>query len=131
MKQIFEDVLGNRRTGQEILVAVPPDLTWVHICPDLSVTIPYKAGFVAETEDNRYTNYHGASLAAFVKLGRQKGYRLVGYERPGYNAFSIRNDIGQDIFPEVSSSTCFDHPYATYATNGRRTKIADKEWIKV
>lgn len=99
--------------------------------PDLTVTIPYKADFVAEAEDLRHTNYYGASLAAFVKLGIQKGYRLVGCERLGYNAFFIRNDIGQDIFPEVSSSTCFEHPYAQYATNVRRTKIVEKKWIEV
>jgi hypothetical protein len=40
----------------------------------------------------RGTDYFGASLAAFVELGRQRGYTLVYCERTGVNAFFIADE---------------------------------------
>ena len=54
----------------------------------------------------RYTVYHGASLPAFVKLARTKGYRLIGANSIGFNAFFMRDDVGADEFPEVSAQSC-------------------------
>jgi hypothetical protein len=120
--------------------------------PDVSVTIPYKPDF--ETEHNgvsllryharrvvntflekriadRLDNYYGASLSAFVKLGKQKGYRLVGCERYGFNAFFVREGIGEEVLPKVAPSECFHHPFTKYAVEVRQPKIVDKEWIEV
>jgi len=36
--------------------------------------------------------YHGASLSAFEKVGREKGYVLVGCESHGVNAFFVKAD---------------------------------------
>ena len=58
-----------------------------------ALTIPYAPSFDLSTIGNR--GYRGASLAALVHLGRQKGYRLVATER--VNAFFVRNDLGPDI----------------------------------
>ncbi len=99
--------------------------------PELSVTIPYKPDFRAPVEDEHVINYFGASLIAFVKLAKQKGYRLVGCERYGVNAFFIRDGIGEEVLPGISASTCFDHPYTRHAMEFRRLKIASKEWIDV
>jgi hypothetical protein len=60
------------------------------IPPDRALTVPYDPGFVFESE-----NYRGASLAAMCKLGREKGYRLVGTHRFGFNAFFMRNGVGE------------------------------------
>lgn len=43
-------------------------------------------------------NYFGASLLAFVKLGRIKGYTLVGCESRGVNAFFVRDDLAKRHF---------------------------------
>ncbi|GAC1359408.1 MAG: hypothetical protein NVS2B12_29170 [Ktedonobacteraceae bacterium] len=120
--------------------------------PDVSLTIPYKPTFVTENNSlsllgyqlkkvvntfvetpiaERIDNYYGASLAAFAKLGKQKGYRLVGCERYGFNAFFVRSDIAEDILPAVPVSACFSHPYTQYAMDVRSQKIIDKEWIEV
>ena len=61
--------------------------------PERAVTVPYDADFRAEFR-GRAPDYAGASLAAFVKLGKEKGYRLVGCEPLGFNAFFVRNDVG-------------------------------------
>lgn len=39
------------------------------------------------------TNYYGASLESLHRLGREKGYRLVGTDSHGVNAFFVRNDV--------------------------------------
>ena len=54
-----------------------------------SVTIPYKEDFDAYAE-HRLGIYHGASIAALVNLGKKKGYRFVGCDSSGANAFFVK-----------------------------------------
>ena len=44
------------------------------------------------------TNYFGASLGALEKIGRKKGYNLVGCCYAGMNAFFVREDLCGDKF---------------------------------
>ncbi len=39
------------------------------------------------------TTYYGASLSSLAKLGKEKGYTLVGTNSNGVNAFFVRTDI--------------------------------------
>jgi len=71
------------------------------IPPDRALTVPYDPGFVFESPD-----YRGASLAAMCKLGREKGYRLIGSHRFGFNAFFIKDGVGEEFFPEVDVASC-------------------------
>lgn len=66
---------------------------------DSSVTIPYDKDHMFQHND-----YYGASAGAFVKLGKEKGYSLVGYV-PGLNLIFVRDDIndGKFIVHEPSS----------------------------
>jgi hypothetical protein len=48
------------------------------------------------------TTAYGASLEAFIKLGKRKGYTLVHTESNGVNAFFVRNDLAY-LFPEKES----------------------------
>jgi hypothetical protein len=73
--------------------------------PHLSVTIPYKPDF--QTDYKKEPWYQGASLTAFTKLSRDKGYRLIGLQRLGSNAVFLRADVGTELFPEVSPAECF------------------------
>jgi hypothetical protein len=59
--------------------------------PDLAITIKYDPNFTPIAESNGF--YEGASLAALDKLAKSKGYRLIGCESSGINAFFLRNDI--------------------------------------
>lgn len=72
-----------------------------------SVTVPYDPQFVCNSE-----NYRGTSLEAMCRLGKEKGYRLVGTHRFGFNAFFIKNGIGDELFPEVSASSCLSDPFS-------------------
>lgn len=44
------------------------------------------------------TAYFGASLKAFTNLATLHGYRLIGCESRGINAFFVREDVGAEIF---------------------------------
>jgi hypothetical protein len=57
-----------------------------------SVTIPYKEKFDRISEHHS-SIYFGASLAALHKLGKEKGYSLVGTNLNGNNSFFIRDDL--------------------------------------
>ncbi len=72
-----------------------------------AVTIPYDPQFRCEPGP---VPYSGASLPAFVKLLRARGYRLVGVERLGFNAVFVRDDLAQATLPEVSAEECLRGP---------------------
>jgi len=98
--------------------------------PDISVTVPYKEDFVGKYDE--FGLYYGsASLAAFVKLGKEKGYRLVGCQRYGFNAFFVRVGIGEDIFPEISAGECFNHPKTKYGIEKRLLAAKNYQWLDV
>ena len=95
-----------------------------------AVTVPYNPSFVAEFSEYG-SDYAGASLAAFVKLGKEKGYRLVGTNQIATNAFFVRNDIVHDWLPEIDVKTCFEHPRAKFGMQQRFQNIKNKKWEKV
>jgi len=61
--------------------------------PPLSLVVPYDP---ARTWNG--SNYFGASLEALVRLGREKGYRLVGCSISGANAFFVQEALAADHF---------------------------------
>lgn len=65
-----------------------------HFGPDESVAMPYNPMHAWQGDD-----YYGASAAAMVELGREKGYTLVDYT-PRSNLFFVRNDLA-DPFSAV------------------------------
>lgn len=78
--------------------------------PDVAATMSYKPDYQWAYVPGAPTRC-GASLSAFVKLGRSKGYRLVGMQRLNFNAFFVREDIGTRALPEVT-------PEQLYARHG-------------
>jgi hypothetical protein len=77
--------------------------------PDRAVTVPYDAAFDRGKFASVTRRYYGASLPAFERLGREKGYRLVLVEPRGVNAYFLRNDVGSDI-PAVEAATVHPDP---------------------
>lgn len=95
---------------------------------DEAVTVPYRADF------NRFTthpDFFGASLAAFVKLAHRKGYRLVGCNRYGFNAFFVRNDLACSRLPEVPLDSCLRHPMVRAACDTKRSAVLHLPWETV
>jgi hypothetical protein len=60
--------------------------------PDRSVTMPLDENFTRASAHYSMI-YYGASLAALVKLGAEKGYAFVGCNSNGNNAFFVREDL--------------------------------------
>jgi hypothetical protein len=70
-------------------------------------------------------------LTALARLGAAKGYRLVGCNRYGYNAFFVRMDLGREVLPEASVSSCFSHPINLQGLRQRFPRVAKCEWQEV
>lgn len=98
--------------------------------PHDAVTVPYRPDFVA-VHGPHGPDYAGASLAAFVKLGRAKGYRLVGCERLGFNAFFVRQGQGETCFPEVTIESCLSSVFARRAHAERWPNVRHLPWEHV
>jgi hypothetical protein len=94
---------------------------------DISVAVPYDRSFMCSDEKPGYLN---ASLAAWVKLGRDKGYRLVGSNRNALNAFFVRNDLRPDLLPEVSAASCLDDR-VTRNKSARWATMSAWDWVTI
>ncbi len=101
--------------------------------PDRSWTVPYADRFSATDyhTTNGMPDFAGASLGAFVKLARRKGYRLVGVNRYGFNAFFVRNGLGDDLIPAIEPRECFGHPKVVQGMRERFPAVKDLPWQEV
>jgi len=93
-----------------------------------SVTAPYKPLF---NRFDTHPDYYGASLPALVKLAKHKGYRLVGCNRYGYNAFFIKNGIAEDMIPEIPVQDCLKHPKVRDGQKNRLPAVERLEWVEI
>lgn len=84
-----------------IVIEYSAVLGWERAC-----TTPYDPRFV-RWEKHPSGLYAGASLAALTKLGAAKGYRLVGCNRHGVNAFFVREDCAPEALPAVSPEQAY------------------------
>ena len=99
--------------------------------PKKSVSIPYEPQFIAE-ETKYGTDYAGASLAAMNKLGKEKGYKLIGVNSICTNAFFIDEKISHPWLDEVKNlESLFSHPRATFGMSRRFKNIRNKKWEDV
>ena len=101
--------------------------------PERAWTVPYSDDFSSQRYPTTtgLPNFAGASLSAFVKLGRERGYRLVGVNRYGFNAFFVRNELCDDLLPEIATTECFTHPKVVWGMRERFPTVAHFPWIEV
>lgn len=97
---------------------------------DRAVTVPYSPDFRAQFVDG-FGIYSGASLPAFAKLARRKGYRLVGVQRLGFNALFVADGIGEDLIPEASVASCVNVPFVHWAQQNLLPRVKDLHWVEV
>ena len=129
---------------------ISPRVVVAEVMPQLgerSITVPYREDFEAQWLDldnepqldgipldggffSGRTLYAGASLPAFNKLARGKGYRLVGANNIGFNAFFLRDDIAPDVFPEVSEASCVNPSYRARFSRAWDT-LREYDWQEV
>tara|TARA_B100000787_G_scaffold168961_1_gene158890 strand:+ start:304 stop:1263 length:960 start_codon:yes stop_codon:yes gene_type:complete len=70
------------------------------------VTVPYRPDFF-RTKAHFSNLYFGASLQALILLGKEKGYKFVGTNTIGANAFFIRDDLAQQITSQLDSISAY------------------------
>ncbi len=97
---------------------------------DRCVSVPYRPDFRA-TFGPHGADYFGASLSAYTKLAGEKGYRLVGCQRYGFNAFFIRSGIGESLLPAVDPAECLIHPRNKFANAHRLPAVREREWVTI
>jgi hypothetical protein len=121
----------------EAIEAVTPRVVVVEyqdiVGPERALTVPYSDDFDAykHPKTDGMPNFCGASLPAFVKLGNRKGYRLVGCNRYGYNAFFVRRGLGEAELPEIPVADCFRHPKVLQGMKERFPTVKDYPWVEV
>ncbi len=88
---------------------------------DVACTIPYRRDYVWDK-----TAYHGASLAALRKLGREKGYSLVHTDSYAPNAFFVADDElpRERIDPPIER-------VAAWHYDGVPPELAGRDWVAV
>lgn len=74
--------------------------------PEAAVTIPYSPDFRRAAAHPSGLCF-GASLAAMVRLGRDKGYDLVGCDSAGTNAFFVREDLRPPALPSLTAAEAY------------------------
>jgi hypothetical protein len=102
--------------------------------PERPWTVPYRPDFNFReypVNDGGAYDYCGAGLSSFVHVLKPRGYRLVGCNRAGYNAFFVRSDEAGDMLPEVGVESCFVSPWNRYGMEHRFPRVADMDWTDV
>jgi len=95
-----------------------------------ALTVPYSKSFQAPMV-NGLPLYAGATLPAFVKLAKKKGYRLVGVNELGINAFFVKDHLCGSALPAVTPETCLNKPFVKLAQKKLLPHVIDKEWVEV
>lgn len=91
--------------------------------PDTSVTVPYDPDF-DRWKAHHSILYYGASLQALERLGRNKGYDLVGCGSAGLNAFFVRGDLRPPDLPARRASEAWIEGRFREAHDARGERIA-------
>ncbi len=91
-----------------------------------NVVVPYDPDYVYP---GKHPDYHGASPVAMVKLGKKKGYRLVGANRLGHNHIFVRDELTGDLLPEVETKCLLQHP-STIESFKKFDSIRDWEYMR-
>lgn len=103
------DVDGNDYWFWEVIECIDPRIVVIEynatFGPNSRVSVPYEANFI-RYDMHSSGFYHGCSLSAIEHLGMAKGYRLVGVDETGVNAFLVKESLCPEV-PTVSATDCF------------------------
>lgn len=104
------DIDGNDYWVWDALKVVNPQVVIIETHNEFGMNnllVPYDPNYVYP---GKHPVYHGASPIAMQKLGKRKGYRLVGANEMGYNFIFVREDLVTEQLPEVTVESLLQHP---------------------
>ena len=125
-KDNINDLISNVISGEIDLLSVDVDgndyYIWqaINVVRPRVVVIEYNAKFPPNHEwkmayNEKYiwngSDCHGASLKALELLGRKLGYRLVGTNLSGVNAFFVRQELAGDHFIDPPTAEVLYNPF--------------------
>lgn len=97
------DIDGNDYHIWESINVVNPRVVIIEynakLTPEIDWCMAYNENHIWDRSDKQ-----GASLKAYERLGREKGYQLVGTSLSGVNAFFVRSDLAKDKFYEPATA---------------------------
>lgn len=96
---------------------------------NLSLTIPYDPKFFCWTQEN--PEFRSVSLLAMVNISREKGYRLVGSHRHGFNVFFVREDLLSSLIQETTLEKVHFNEWTTYSQKHRWESVKGFPWVEV
>ena len=99
-----------------------------YIPSELALTARYRPDFSVHGKSELEMYYRGASTLAMVKASRDKGYRLVGAHRHGFNCIFMKNGVGEEYFPEVSVEECHANPASQEGQQKLWPLVRDFDW---
>ena len=110
------DVDGNDYWFWERIRCLSPRIVVIEynasLGPELALSVPYDPSF-DRLQKHESGFYCGASITALDRLGKHKGYALIGCDSSGVNAFFIRHDCLTKNLKVMS-------PQLAYRPNKRR-----------
>ena len=104
------DIDGNDYWIWDALTVVAPRVVIIETHVEFgmhSIVVPYNKDYCYP---GKHPEYFSASPVAMEKLGKKKGYRLVGAMNYGFNTIYIKNGIGEGILPEVPVEHILRYP---------------------
>jgi hypothetical protein len=96
------------------------------------ISVPYESEF--HRTKKHYSNlYFGASLAAITFLANQKGYKLVGTNSAGSNAFFVRNDLLNENLETLTAERAYfpRNPQESRDQQGNLTYVSGQNRLKL
>jgi len=105
------DIDGNDYWVWKTIECVQPRIVVAEVHVEFgkrSIVVPYDDNFTWQSGGSPY--YAGASAGAMTKLAADLGYRLVGANRYGFNAFYLRNDLAIETIPTMQVDELLSHP---------------------
>jgi hypothetical protein len=97
----------------------------------LALTIPYQRDFNFAALPPDQALFRSASLAAYVAVGRRKGYRLVGINALGFNAIFLRDDVLAAEMPEIPVTALDANPAAGEMRAKWWPRLSQLQWLEV
>jgi hypothetical protein len=129
------DIDGNDYWVWKSIAAIRPRVCILETNPvvptDLSLAIPYDPEFRYSEKPPAGEEFWGASLRAMKSLCDEKGYRLIGSHRFGFNVMFMRSDVGVGIFPEVPMEKIHNKGWPRDCQARKWPLVKDYPWLTV
>ncbi len=110
-----------------------PRVILIEYNANISIKKSVSVGYDLKNCWNKVDDYYGASLLALYKLGKIKGYTLIGCNELGVNAFFLRDDLIKNNFKIKSLEKTYRKPKYGKKINGIYSgyKRSKRKMVKV